>query len=69
MSIFGKQSTELKKKDCKICEGTGYVTCPKCDGKGKLYPYNSPLSTCNECKGTGKIRCVDCHGFGWIRID
>jgi hypothetical protein len=33
MSIFGKQSTELKKKDCKICEGTGYVTCPKCDGK------------------------------------
>lgn len=45
---------------CKMCDGTGKMTCPRCRGRGKI--------------STGKVRgsidwkaddCAACHGSGW----
>ena len=39
---------------CPKCEGTGEITCKKCDGSGD----------CQNCHGTGKITCKTCDGSG-----
>ncbi len=83
-AIFGCQKEiELNLKDeCTKCHGTGAkpgtspVTCPKCNGKGKIvYTQQSffgqvqNVQTCPDCQGTGKIvkeKCPDCYGTGYI---
>ena len=83
-AIFGcEKEIELTLKDeCLKCHGTGAkpgtspVTCPKCNGKGKIvYTQQSffgqvqNVQTCPDCRGTGKIvkeKCPDCYGTGYI---
>lgn len=82
-AIFGCQKEiELTLKDeCTSCHGTGAkagtspVTCPKCNGKGKIvYTQQSffgqvqNVQTCPDCRGTGTIikeKCPDCYGTGY----
>ena len=86
---FAESVTGTKKKidvtlkdECSKCHGTGAkpgtspVTCPKCNGKGKIvYTQQSffgqvqNVQTCPDCRGTGKIvkeKCPDCYGTGYI---
>lgn len=83
-AIFGcEKEIELTLKDeGPKCHGTGAkpgtspVTCPKCNGKGKIvYTQQSffgqvqNVQTCPDCRGTGKIvkeKCPDCYGTGYI---
>ena len=82
-AIFGcKKEIELTLKDeCQTCHGTGAkpgttpVTCPKCNGKGRivytqqsLFGQMQNVQTCPDCQGTGKIvkeKCPDCYGTGY----
>ncbi|OGV47885.1 MAG: hypothetical protein A2017_02230 [Lentisphaerae bacterium GWF2_44_16] len=63
---------------CDICGGTGQmqVTCPKCNGSGRLPCPKVQIcpvcggktiinSVCNECHGKKKISCPDCEGKGY----
>ena len=78
-----QKEIELNLKDeCTKCHGTGAkpgtspITCPKCNGKGKIvYTQQSffgqvqNVQTCPDCQGTGKIvkeKCPDCYGTGYI---
>lgn len=70
------------KEECASCHGSGAkagtspVTCPKCNGKGKImYTQQSffgqvqNVQTCPDCGGTGRIikeKCPDCYGTGYI---
>ena len=83
-AIFGctKELELTLKEECETCHGTGAkpgtspVTCPKCNGKGKIvYTQQSffgqvqNVQTCPDCRGTGKIvkeKCSDCYGTGYI---
>ena len=50
-SAIGKQLF----KQCGICAGKSFVTCPSCDGKGQ----------CPSCNGTGhNPNCLICRGTG-----
>ena len=82
-AIFGcKKEIELTLKDeCQTCHGSGAkpgttpVTCPKCNGKGRivytqqsLFGQMQNVQTCPDCQGTGKIikeKCPDCYGTGY----
>ena len=83
-AVFGcKKEIELTLKDeCQTCHGTGAkpgttpVTCPKCNGKGRivytqqsLFGQMQNVQTCPDCQGTGKIvkeKCTDCYGTGYV---
>ena len=83
-AVFGceKELEIVLKDECTTCHGTGAkpgtspVTCPKCNGKGKIvYTQQSMfgmvrnVQTCPDCQGTGKIikeKCPDCGGTGYV---
>lgn len=48
-------------RDCKTCNGTGYVVCPRCGGDKKIQG-----DTCYYCQGSGIVPCGACHGTGKI---
>ena len=40
--------------NCRMCQGTGVIVCPKCDGGG-----------CELCfQWEGEVMCPDCNGSG-----
>ena len=83
-AVFGceKELEIVLKDECTTCHGTGAkpgtspITCPKCNGKGKIvYTQQSffgqvqNVQTCPDCRGTGKVvkeKCPDCYGTGYI---
>jgi len=50
-------------RDCRNCNGSGLVTCPRCGGDGKIsgdtcyhcQAENGARVKCNACDGTGKF--------------
>jgi len=58
---------------CDDCQGTGEVTCGRCEGKGNL------VVECEECHGDGcarcdsngtlQVECHDCNGSGMAECD
>ncbi len=66
-------------KECKTCQGTGTMTCLKCEGAGKYYKHVYFIAKivdnwerCLECGGSGKVKCTTCKGRGkkkknWLR--
>ncbi|PRW32857.1 hypothetical protein C2E21_8129 [Chlorella sorokiniana] len=44
-----------EKRRCIYCEGTGYLTCGNCVGRGL-----SGAEVCANCAGTGKVMCTSC---------
>jgi len=83
-AVFGcEKEIELNLKDvCPTCGGSGAkkgtqpVTCPKCNGTGRVVMRQQSLfgmmqteAVCPDCHGTGKIikeKCPDCKGTGFI---
>jgi len=67
---------------CKVCGGDGVepgtepLTCPRCEGTGRLHQVSRSLfgefvraQTCPECRGRGQIvehPCEECHGVGRV---
>ncbi len=84
-AVFGceKEVTVDYHETCTACHGTGakngtsQVTCPTCNGKGRIVQMSrgvfgtmQNIQTCPNCHGTGKIikeRCPNCSGTGYIR--
>jgi molecular chaperone DnaJ len=63
-----------RSETCARCQGsgaapTGSVSCPTCNGTGKISKGSGFLrldQSCSDCNGTGKRRppCASCHGRG-----
>ncbi len=82
-AIFGceKEITVNFKEACSACGGSGAkagsspVTCPTCQGKGKIVQMSRTMfgtvqnvQTCPNCRGAGKIvkeKCPGCNGTGY----
>jgi hypothetical protein len=51
------------------CEGTGFVPCPECYGRG--YFVDCPDDLCHGgdycIHGDGETTCAECHGTGEVR--
>ncbi len=52
---------------CPDCDGSGKITCYLCDGRGVEYVYDEEEereipSTCPKCGGSGVIECSSCFG-------
>lgn len=70
------------KEECAKCHGTGAkegtspVTCPKCNGSGRVvmtqqtfFGMSQVQTACPDCNGKGKIikdKCPDCYGTGYV---
>jgi hypothetical protein len=48
---------------CKTCQGSGRITCAKCNGKEK----HTPGRICSNCFGKSRTTCIDCEGEGKIK--
>ena len=82
-AVFGceKEITINFKETCSVCGGTGAkpgtspVTCPTCQGKGRIVQMSRTVfgtmqnvQTCPNCRGTGKVvkeKCTGCNGTGY----
>ena len=53
----------IESKRCKNCNGRGWITCPRCNGKDK----HIPGVTCSNCFGKSKTICIDCDGTGEMK--
>lgn len=59
----------MSQDNCAPCSGTGYTTCPRCDGSGQREDncsrcLGSGKVNCTKCVGTGSVSCKDCAGSG-----
>ena len=81
-AAFGveKEITVNRKERCSDCKGTGaksnsdYVTCPECNGAGRvtytqqtLFGMTRSTGVCRNCGGKGKVvkeKCPNCRGTG-----
>lgn len=48
---------------CIYCDGTGYVDCSFCNGRGGKWwvkGNNKQWVACTPCKGTGQVKCKKC---------
>ena len=54
----------ILQRDCKECNGNGYVICKTCDGSGNVTKEVSIVGKCSVCKGSGLVKttCPSCHG-------
>ncbi len=63
-------------EECMRCGGSGYLTCDKCRGEGKVkiapppsaVEFDPYYGTCDKCGGGGKSRCPTCKGTGVVTI-
>lgn len=63
MLILGgtlSQAAEVDSRWHRRCQGSGYLSCPYCQGTGN----NVSGFDCSHCEGTGKHRCDRCKGSG-----
>jgi DnaJ-class molecular chaperone len=58
---------------CNDCHGSGFATCPECDGLGRVQEVRESGETdshaCGECHGRRATRCSACGGIGWLGAD
>jgi len=65
---------------CSVCTGNGYISCPICNGKGKIrkdtdflsnnvFKVGGDVERCQTCQGTGKLLCKICNGAGKILVE
>lgn len=84
-AAFGvKKNINLNRTEtCEHCHGTGakngteYMTCPRCNGQGRVQTAQNTMfgrimteGVCPDCHGTGKKikeKCEDCNGAGVVR--
>lgn len=71
MEIFLPE--EPKTVKCSTCNGTGYITCYRCNGRGSwyIYPPSGIIALpfkdyCTACYGRGRDPCYACKGTGII---
>ena len=51
---------EAARKRCLYCQGTGYLSCGTCAGRGTVAAEGGGRVTCDSCGGTGKVSCPSC---------
>jgi DnaJ-class molecular chaperone len=58
---------------CNHCHGSGFATCPECDGLGHVQELRGSGEledhVCSECNGRRSARCDACGGIGWLGAD
>lgn len=62
--------------DCGLCSAMGDMTCPRCDGMGRIQ-RGKRSEHCYHCGGRGQLQCEQCKGSGglygyprvWSRIE
>eukprot|EP00882_Tetradesmus_deserticola_P015082 GHRQ01016058.1.p1 GENE.GHRQ01016058.1~~GHRQ01016058.1.p1 ORF type:complete len:153 (+),score=17.69 GHRQ01016058.1:288-746(+) len=60
--------SELQPKRCKTCQGTGYILCTTCLGRGRVglsLPGEAlNVSSCSTCSRRGHLKCDQCKATG-----
>ena len=54
---------------CYSCLGTGYVTCPTCQGNGGSFQFvagRNQFYPCFQCGGRRSVPCPTCQGTGAV---
>jgi len=59
---------------CTECKGEGFITCSKCEGKGKIWGQKEvKCPSCNEGwigdPGGIRVRCIRCNGTGKVTVN
>ena len=60
------QTTRYVEMTCGYCEGSGYMKCPDCQGRGVNWeqPTSSRRTRCSLCNGEGRRECEECERSG-----
>lgn len=56
-----RELEEKRREPCRRCDGTLWIDCAHCNGKGY---FHRPGNTCKPCKGAAGHKCTQCKGTG-----
>jgi RecJ-like exonuclease len=77
LAVRGRKEEDEMARECPECNGTGWIVCPLCHGKGYDPAPPEDVSEvfsslfwggdeCPECHGEGGWECPHCNGTGEV---